>query len=194
MAIRTIRVDEDPILRKVSKSVKKFDNSLHELLTDMADTMYEADGVGLAAPQVGVLKRIYIIDIGEGLVEFINPEIIEADGEQIGDEGCLSIPRKYGQVKRPFTVKVRAQDRNGDFFEIIGEELFARAMCHEGDHLEGKVFIDMVEGDIFEEVLEEIEHENPEMPIDAAQQLATEITSDITNEITNENGETHEEK
>ncbi len=148
MAIRKIRTDEDPILRKVSKPVSKFDNMLCSFLDDMAETMYHADGVGLAAPQVGVLKRIYIIDVGEGIVEFINPEIIEESGEQIGDEGCLSVPQRYGSVKRPMTVKVRAQDRHGNFFEVVGEELFARAMCHEGDHLDGKIFIDFVEGEL----------------------------------------------
>lgn len=148
MATRTIRREEDEILRKVSKEVKKFDQGLWNLLDDMADTMYEADGVGLAAPQIGLLKRIFVIDIGEGLIEFINPELISAEGEQFGEEGCLSVPKKYGHVRRSNVVKMRAQDRNGNWFEVEGEELMARAMLHEYDHLDGKLFVDLVEGDI----------------------------------------------
>lgn len=148
MATRTIRTQQEDILRKTSKEVKKFDESLWALLDDMADTMYEADGVGLAAPQIGLLKKIFIIDIGEGLIEFINPEVLSVDGEQFGEEGCLSVPKKYGQVRRPNRVKMKAQDRDGNWFEIEGEELMARAMLHENDHLEGKLFVDLVEGDL----------------------------------------------
>lgn len=148
MATRTIRTQQEDILRKTSKEVKKFDESLWALLDDMADTMYEADGVGLAAPQIGLLKKIFIIDIGEGLIEFINPEVLSVDGEQFGEEGCLSVPKKYGQVRRPNRVKMKAQDREGNWFEIEGEELMARAMLHENDHLEGKLFVDLVEGDL----------------------------------------------
>lgn len=148
MAIRTIRTEKEEILRKKSKEVVKFDKALHALLDDMTDTMYEADGVGLAAPQIGLLKRIFVIDIGEGLVEFINPEVITVSGEQFGEEGCLSVPKQYGNVRRPNYVKMRAQNRNGEHFEIEGEELMARAMLHEYDHLEGRLFIDLVEGDI----------------------------------------------
>lgn len=148
MATRSIRTEKEDILRKVSKEVKKFDQGLHELLDDMADTMYEADGVGLAAPQIGLLKRIFVIDIGEGLIEFINPEVLEVDGEQVGEEGCLSVPKKYGLVKRPNRVKVKAQDRNGNWFELEGEELMARALLHEYDHLDGKLFIDFVDGEL----------------------------------------------
>lgn len=150
MAYRKVRTEEEAVLRKVSKEVKQFDDALWVLLDDMADTMYEENGVGLAAPQVGVLKRIFVIDIGDGLIEFINPEVIATDGEQFGEEGCLSVPNKYGNVRRPNYVKMRAQDRNGNYFEIEGTELAARAMLHENDHLDGKLYVDLVEGELFE--------------------------------------------
>ena len=150
MAIRKVRTEEEEVLRKVSKEVKTFDESLWTLLDDMADTMYDENGVGLAAPQVGVLKRIFVVDIGEGLIEFINPVIIATEGEQFGEEGCLSVPNKFGNVRRPNYAKLRAQDRNGNFFEVEGAELMARAMLHEFDHLEGRLYVDLVEGDIFE--------------------------------------------
>lgn len=150
MAIRTIRTEKEELLRKVSKPVKKFDKQLWSLLEDMKETMYMADGVGLAAPQIGLLKRIFVVDIGEGPIEFINPEILEVEGEQFGEEGCLSVPRKYGQVRRPDYAKLSAQDRNGERFEIEGRGLMARAMLHEFDHLEGKLFVDLVEGDLVE--------------------------------------------
>ena len=149
MAYRKVRTEEEDVLRKVSKEVKNFDESLWNLLEDMADTMYEENGVGLAAPQVGILKRIFVIDIGEGLIEFINPEVITTEGEQFGEEGCLSVPNKYGNVRRPNYVKMRAQDRNGNFFEVEGTELMARAMLHENDHLDGKLYVDLVEGELF---------------------------------------------
>ncbi len=155
MAIRTIRTDDDPILKKISKPVKNFTAPLKILLDDMAETMHAANGVGLAAPQVGTLKRIFIIDVGEGLVEFINPEILETSGEQCGDEGCLSVPKRYGKVTRPFKVKVRAQNRTGEFFEMEVEELFARAVCHENDHLDGKLFVELVEGSLYEDTEDE---------------------------------------
>lgn len=155
MAIRQIRTEEDGVLRKVSKEVKVFDDALGMLLDDMADTMYEENGVGLAAPQIGLLKRIFVVDIGEGLIEFINPVIVSTEGEQFGEEGCLSVPNKFGNVRRPNYAKLRAQDRNGNFFEIEGTELMARAMLHEYDHLEGKLYVDLVEGDIFEVMPEE---------------------------------------
>lgn len=148
MATRTIRTHEEPVLRKVSKKIDKFDANLAVLLDDMRDTMYAADGVGLAAPQIGLLKRIFVIDIGEGLIEFINPEIIAVEGEQFGEEGCLSVPKKYGHVRRPYKVTARAQNRHGEWFEVTGEELMARAILHENDHLDGKLFVDFVEGDI----------------------------------------------
>jgi peptide deformylase len=150
MGIRTIRTEKEELLRKVSKPVKKFDQSLWTLLEDMKETMYMADGLGLAAPQIGILRRIFTIDVGDGLVEFINPEIIEVSGEQFGEEGCLSVPKKYGNVRRPNYVKMKAQDRNGNIFEIEGEELMARAMLHEFDHLEGRLFVDFVEGDLID--------------------------------------------
>ncbi|WP_010167906.1 peptide deformylase [Candidatus Epulonipiscium viviparus] len=159
MAIRSIRVDDDPILRKVSRPVVKFDPLLHSFLNDMEETMRSASGVGLAAPQVGTLKRVFIIDIGEGLVEFINPIIIFEDGEQTGDEGCLSVPGRYGVVTRPNTVTIKAQDRYGNHFEITKSELFARAICHENDHLDGKIFVDCVIGDLHYSTGDEHEEE-----------------------------------
>lgn len=149
MALRMIRTKGDEVLTKVSKTVEKIDEKILTLLEDMADTMYEEDGVGLAAPQVGVLKRVVIIDVGDGLIEMINPEILEFDGEQVGDEGCLSVPGRYGQVRRPNYVKAKALNRNGEEFIIEGTELLARAICHELDHLEGKLFVDLVEGELF---------------------------------------------
>ncbi|MBQ9091000.1 MAG: peptide deformylase [Anaerotignum sp.] len=142
MAIRTIRISTDEVLRKKCKVVKEITPNLLTLLDDMADTMYDANGVGLAAPQVGILKRVVVIDIGEGLVELINPEILETSGSQIDDEGCLSVPGKYAPVDRPNYVKVKAMDRDGNEFIIEGEELMARALCHEIDHLDGILYID----------------------------------------------------
>lgn len=142
MAIRTIRISTDEVLRKKCKVVKEITPNLLTLLDDMADTMYDANGVGLAAPQVGILKRVVVIDIGEGLVELINPEILETSGSQIDDEGCLSVPGKYAPVDRPYYAKVKAMDREGNEFIIEGEELMARALCHEIDHLDGILYID----------------------------------------------------
>jgi peptide deformylase len=142
MAIRNIRKDGDEVLRKISRKVDKIDDRIKTLVKDMAETMYEAEGVGLAAPQVGILKRIVVIDVGEGLIELINPEIIEATGEQIAAEGCLSIPGKYAEVKRPAKVKVRALNTKGETVEYKAEELLARAFCHEIDHLDGILFKD----------------------------------------------------
>lgn len=144
MAIRQLRLREDEILRKQCKEVKKFDEKLGILLDDMYDTMTKAEGVGLAAPQVGILKRVVVIDTGEGRIELINPEIIEASGSQVGAEGCLSFPGLYGEVERPNYVKVKAQDRTGRWFIAEGEELLARAFCHECDHLNGHVFTEKV--------------------------------------------------
>ena len=143
MAKRKIAIlGEDDVLRKHARPVVKFDARLHELLDDMAETMYKAEGVGLAGPQVGMLRRVFVIDVGDGILEFINPEILETSGEQNGAEGCLSFPGEYGLVERPNYVKVRAQNRNGEWFEMEGEALFARAVCHENDHLDGVVFKD----------------------------------------------------
>lgn len=144
MAIRNIVKDGDPVLRKICRSVISFDEKLATLIDDMLDTMYEANGVGLAAPQVGILRRICVIDIGNGPIELVNPAIISEEGEQIGDEGCLSIPGQSGLVKRPLRVKVKAQDRNGKTFEVSGEGLLARAFCHEIDHLNGILYKDKV--------------------------------------------------
>ena len=142
MAIRNIRISTDEVLRKKCKEVKEITPNLLTLLDDMADTMYDANGVGLAAPQVGILKRAVVIDIGEGLVELINPVILEISGSQIDDEGCLSVPGKYAPVDRPYYAKVKAMDRDGNEFIIEGEELMARALCHEIDHLDGILYID----------------------------------------------------
>ena len=146
MALRTIRVQGDPVWEKVCKPVKEMTPKIGELIEDMLDTMYEANGVGLAAPQVGILKRIVVIDVGEGPIVMINPVILETSGEQTGDEGCLSIPGKAGQVTRPNYVKARAYDENMEEYEIEGTELLARAICHETDHLDGHLYVEKVEG------------------------------------------------
>lgn len=144
MALRNIVKDGDPVLRKVSRSVLNFDEKLAQLLDDMAETLYDADGVGLAAPQVGILRRICIVDVGDGLIELINPAITEASGTQTGNEGCLSCPDLYGEVERPMKVTVKAQDRTGKTFTVEGEGLKARAFCHEIDHLNGILFKDKI--------------------------------------------------
>lgn len=145
MALREIRKKDDEILSKKCKPVKVFNERLHILLDDMYETMTEANGVGLAAPQVGILKRAVVISIEEGeKFELINPEILETSGSQTGSEGCLSVPNVFGEVERPNYVKVKAQDRNGEWFVLEGEELLARAICHECDHLEGKLFLEKV--------------------------------------------------
>ena len=149
MAIRKIVELGDEKLRKTCKPVEKFDLRLRILLKDMADTMYKAQGVGLAAPQVGILRRVVVVDIGDGLIELVNPEIIHAEGEQEGPEGCLSVPGRSGVVIRPNIVTVRAQDRDGEYFEITGEEFLARAFCHELDHLDGVIYVDKMEREIF---------------------------------------------
>ena len=142
MAIREIRTRGDEILSKVCKPVVKFDKRLHILLDDMYDTMQKHEGVGLAAPQVGIIRRAVVIDVGDGRIELINPEIIEESGTQNGNEGCLSVPGKYAPVERPNYAKVEAMDREGNKFIIEGEELMARALCHEIDHLDGILYID----------------------------------------------------
>ncbi|MHB1392051.1 MAG: peptide deformylase [Clostridia bacterium] len=142
MAVRTIRKDGDEVLRKVSRKVEAIDDRILTLLDDMKDTMHKAEGVGLAAPQVGVLRRVVVIDIGEGLIELINPVIVYESGEQQEEEGCLSIPEIRGEVKRPAKVIVRALDRKGKTFEMTGTELLAIAFCHEIDHLNGVLFTD----------------------------------------------------
>ena len=148
MALRTIRVQGDPVLTKKSRTVDKMTPRIGELITDMLDTMYDAMGVGLAAPQVGILKRIVVIDVGEGPIVLINPEILETSGEQTGDEGCLSVPGMAGQVTRPNYVKVKALDVNMEEQIYEGEGLLARAFCHEIDHLDGKMYTELVEGEL----------------------------------------------
>ncbi|MCI9123738.1 MAG: peptide deformylase [Eubacterium sp.] len=155
MAIRQIRIAGDPILCKVCKEVKTMTPMLQTLVEDMLDTMYEANGVGLAAPQVGVLKRIAVIDIGDGPIVLVNPQIIHQDGEQSGDEACLSLPGKAGEVVRPNHVIVRAFDEYMTEYEVEGEELLARALCHEIEHLDGHMFMERVIGAIHEAVMDE---------------------------------------
>lgn len=145
MALRKIRQEKDPILRKTSKTVQGITDNVRILAADMLETMYNAEGVGLAAPQVGILKRLIVIDVGEGPVVMVNPVILKTSGEQEGTEGCLSCPGKAGIVKRPFYVKAKAINLNGEDFFIEGEELLARAICHEIDHLDGKLFIDIAQ-------------------------------------------------
>lgn len=144
MALREIISDGDELLRKKCKPVTSFDKKLWQLLDDMKETMVNADGLGLAAPQVGILRRIAVVDMEDGILELINPEIISQKGKQCTTEGCLSFPGQYGYVNRPMFVKVRAQDRNGNFFEVEGKDLYARAFSHEIDHLDGILFIDKV--------------------------------------------------
>lgn len=142
MAIRKIKIDEDPILRKTSRKVEVFDERLFQLLDDMKDTLYKAEGIGLAAPQIGVLRRVVIIIFRDKIIELINPEIVEAEGEQFANEACLSLPHKAGKTVRPMTVTVKAQNRNGQWCLYKGSELEARCFCHELDHLDGKLYSD----------------------------------------------------
>ncbi len=161
MAQRNIVTKEEPLLYKKSRPVKAFDARLHQLLDDMAETLVSSGGVGLAAPQVGVLRRAVLVietNVPEGeeekLIELINPEIVESSGEQYGAEGCLSFPDEYGLVRRPMDVTVRAQDRNGEFFTVSGTGLTARCFCHEIDHLDGIVFTSLCERMLTQEELE----------------------------------------
>ncbi len=154
MGLRKIFTDKDPALHKVCRPVTKFDRRLHNLLDDMKETLADAAGVGLAAPQVGILRRVVVVDTGEEILELVNPVILETSGEQEGQEGCLSVPGKYGIVKRPMNVKVRAQDRNGNWFEAEGEELIARCFCHELDHLDGILYTEKMERFLTDEELE----------------------------------------
>ena len=157
MALRNVVKYGDPILRKKSRTVEVFDRRIATLVEDMFETMYEANGVGLAAPQVGILKRIVTIDVGEGQLVMINPRIIETAGSQTGEEGCLSLPGKAGIVTRPNYVKARAFDEEMQEFEIEGTELLARAICHEVDHLDGHVYTEKVEGELHDVVYEDQE-------------------------------------
>lgn len=154
MGIRRIHTEKEPALHKVCRPVEKFDWRLHKLLDDMKQTLADAEGVGLAAPQVGILRRVVIVDTGEEVLELVNPTIVETGGEQEGAEGCLSVPGKYGLVKRPYYVRVRAQDRDGGWFEAEGEELTARCFCHELDHLDGILYTQVMERFLTDEELE----------------------------------------
>ena len=155
MALRKIICIEDELLRKKSRPVDKFDEKLHHLLDDMAETMYNANGCGLAAPQVAVLRRVVVMDCGDGLIEMVNPEIVETEGEQDGPEGCLSVPGRRGMVKRPMVVRARFQDRNGEWYEIEAEDLLARCIMHETDHLDGVLYVDKMYREIFDNEEEE---------------------------------------
>ena len=154
MGLRKIHTDKEDVLHKVCKPVTVFDKKLATLLDDMKDTLLDANGVGLAAPQVGILRRVVLVDTGEEILELVNPTLLETDGEQIGAEGCLSVPGRYGLVKRPYHAVVRAQDRDGNWFEAEGEELIARCFCHELDHLDGIVYTEVMERYLTEEELE----------------------------------------
>ena len=149
MALRQIRTLGDPVLEKKCREVKEMTPRLKELVDDMLETMYQAEGVGLAAPQVGVLRRIVVIDVGEGPIVMVNPQIVEQSGEQCGQEGCLSVPGQAGEVTRPNYVKAQALDVNMQPFEVEGTELLARAICHELDHLEGIMYVTKVNGDLY---------------------------------------------
>ncbi len=148
MALRNIRTIGDEVLQKECKPVKEVTERIHELINDMLETIYEADGVGLAAPQVGILKRIVTIDVGEGPIVLINPEILETSGSQTGNEGCLSVPGKFGIVTRPDYAKVKAVNEDMEEFVLEGTGLLARAICHECDHLDGRLYVELVEGEL----------------------------------------------
>ena len=153
MGLRKILTDKEPALHKVCKPVVNFDARLHKLLDDMRDTLEDSGGVGLAAPQIGILRRVVLVDNGEEILELVNPTMVETDGEQVGAEGCLSVPGKYGLVKRPYYAKVRAQDRDGNWYEAEGEELTARCFCHELDHLDGIIYTEVMERYLTDEEL-----------------------------------------
>ena len=160
MALRKIVEMGDECLNKVCRPVTQFNRRLHELLDDMAETLADANGAGLAAPQVGILRRVVLVDIGgeePEILELINPELVETSGEQMGAEGCLSVPGKYGLVRRPNVAKVKAQDRNGNWFEVEGEELIARCFCHELDHLDGILYTEIMERYLTDEELNRTE-------------------------------------
>ena len=154
MGIRKILTDKDPALHKTCKPVTDFNERLWKLLDDMKETLKESGGVGLAAPQVGILRRVVVVDTGEEIVELVNPSLLETSGEQYGPEGCLSLPGKYGLVKRPNVASVRAQDRNGNWFALEGEGLTARCFCHELDHLDGIMFTEVMDRFLTDEELE----------------------------------------
>ena len=153
MGLRRILTHREPALHKTCKPVTAFDAKLHKLLDDMHETLADSGGVGLAAPQIGILRRVVLVDTGEEVLELINPTLLETDGEQIGAEGCLSVPGKYGLVKRPYYAKGRAQDRDGNWYEAEGEELTARCFCHELDHLDGIIYTEVMERYLTDEEL-----------------------------------------
>ena len=154
MGLRKILTDKEPALHKVCRPVENFDWRLHKLLDDMRDTLLDSGGVGLAAPQIGILRRVVVVDIDGEILELVNPTMLETDGEQVGPEGCLSVPGKYGLVKRPYYAKVRAQDRDGNWFEAEGEELIGRCFCHELDHLDGIIYTEVMERWLTDDELE----------------------------------------
>lgn len=156
MALRNILLEGEPTLTKTARPVTAFNRRLHELLDDLAETMENANGAGLAAPQVGILRRVAVVADGNEIIELVNPEIISQSGEQSGVEGCLSVPGRYGIVTRPNVVRVRAQDRRGRWFEVEGEELVARGMCHELEHLDGHLYTERVERYLSDEEIEEL--------------------------------------
>lgn len=153
MGLRKILTYREPALHKTCKPVINFDTRLHKLLDDMRETLLDSGGVGLAAPQIGILRRVVLVDNGEQILELVNPSLLQTDGEQIGAEGCLSVPGKYGLVKRPYYAKVRAQDRYGNWYEAEGEELTARCFCHELDHLDGIIYTEVMERYLTDEEL-----------------------------------------
>ena len=159
MGLRRILTDKEPALHKTCKPVANFDARLHKLLDDMRETLEDSGGVGLAAPQIGILRRVVLVDNGEEILELVNPTMVETDGEQVDAEGCLSVPGKYGLVKRPYYAKVRAQDRNGNWYEAEGEELTARCFCHELDHLDGIIYTEVMERFLTDEELAYAEEE-----------------------------------
>lgn len=164
MALRTILTDGDPVLHKVCRPVTQFDSKLHDLLDDLKETLANANGAGLAAPQVGILRRaVIVVDANDQMLELVNPEILSQEGEQEGFEGCLSVPGRWGVVKRPQKAKVRAQDRNGNFFEVEGEDIVARCFCHEIDHLDGHLFSELADRLYTNEELEELMAEEDEV-------------------------------
>ena len=159
MGLRRIHTEKEPALHKVCRPVTSFDWRLHKLLDDMKETLIDSNGVGLAAPQVGILRRVVLVDNGEEILELVNPELVETDGEQVGPEGCLSVPGKYGLVKRPYYAKIKAQDRYGNWYEAEGEELTARCFCHELDHLDGILYTQVMERFLTDEELQYDEEE-----------------------------------
>ena len=163
MALRKILTDGNPTLKKVCKPVTAFNDRLATLIDDMKETLREANGVGLAAPQVGILRRVVVVDLGEEIIELVNPEILSESGEQDGLEGCLSVPDRYGMVKRPNLVRVKAQDRHGDWYEYEGEALIARCFCHELEHLDGHLYTEkayhMLTDEEYRELMEQREED-----------------------------------